>query len=116
MAHGAILVGRNVTRVHALGRTGSIGYVARRAVVDNAGMIEYRRFEVTTRRVAGTAILGGGHVSGVHAFCRTGTIGDVTGIAAHGQHRRIGMVHKRVGKINRVVTKGTVPGSYRMRR
>jgi len=89
--------------------------VTRRTVVDDAGMIEYRRFEATARRVAGAAILGGCHVAGVHAFCRSGAIGYVTGITAHGQHRRIGVVDECVGKIKRVMTQGTVLGGYRVR-
>ncbi len=116
MAHRAILGGRNMAWVHALGRTGAIGYMAGRTVVDDAGMIEYRRLEAAARRVAGTAILGRRQVAGVKAFCDTGAIGDVTGITARGQHRWISMVDERVGEINRVMAKGAVLGRVRMRR
>ena len=40
----------------------------------------------------------------------------MTGIAAHGQYRRIIMVDKRVAKINCIVAQGTVGRGYRVRR
>lgn len=116
MAHRAILgADRNMRRIGLGGGTGcDHGIVARDAVVDDASMIEYRRLETAARNVAGAAILGSRHVAGVHAFCAAGTIGNVTGIATHGQHRGIGVIDERVGKIYRIMAQGTILGSYRM--
>jgi len=116
MAHRAILGCRNVANVHAYCGTAPIGHVTRRTVIHDAGMIEYGRLEAAAGDVAGAAILACHEVVGIHAFRGAGSIGYMTGIAAYGQHGRIVMVDKRVGKTNRVMTQGAVGGGYRVRR
>jgi len=116
MAHRAILGCRNVADVHAYCGTAAISYMTGRTVIHDAGMIEYGRLETAAGDMADAAILACHNVAGVHAFCATGSIRYMTGIAACGQHGRIVMVHKRVGKTDRVMTQGAVGGGYRVRR
>jgi len=88
--------------------------VAGCTVVNDAGMIEHGRFKAAASCVTDTAILGGRNMAGVHAFCRACAIGYMTGVAARGQHGRIVVVDKCIGKINRVVAQGTILGRHRM--
>jgi len=115
MAHRAILGCRNVADVHAFCGTAPIGHMTGGTVIHDTGMIEYGWLEAAAGGVANAAILACHKVAGVHTFCRTSAIGCMAGIAAHGQHGRIIVVDKRIGKINRVVAQGTVGGGYRVR-
>lgn len=115
MAHRAILGCHDVADIHACCRTGTIGYMTGRAVIHDAGMIEYGRLEAAAGGVTDAAILVCRNVVEVHAFSGTAAIGDMAGIAACIQHGRVIMVDERVGKTDRVVTQGAVGRGDRVR-
>ena len=79
-----------------------------RAIIDDIDMIEHRRLKAATGCVTDTAILVCCNVADVHTFCRAGPISYMTGIAARGQHGRVVVIDKRVGKIGCVMAQGTI--------
>jgi len=115
VAHRAILGCRNVAGVHAFCGTTPIGHMTGRTVIHDTGMVEHGRLEAAAGDVADPAILGCHNVADVHTFRCARAIGYMTGIAAHGQHGRIVMVDKRVGKTNRVMAQRTIGRGYRVR-
>lgn len=112
----AILRDRNMRWIGlgtGAGCSGTI--VAGCAIIDDAVMVEYGRFKGTAGGMTDAAIL----------RCRYmvwfGDLADrvaavMAGIAAHGQHRRIGVVDKRICKSRRVMTHHAVRGGCRVRR
>jgi len=115
MAHRAILGNRDVGRVDLCIRAGCIdAIVAGGAVAHDSPMIEHRWRKGPAGHVADTAILGCRDVIGLVDF--TSSIDTVmAGIAAHGENGGVAVIDKRVGKIDRVVTQGTIGGSDRVR-
>ena len=104
VAQRAIVGDGDVRRID-LGRgAGCIdAVVAGSAVIDDPGMIEYRRCEGATGYVADPAILGRGDVIGLGNLA--GCIDAVVaGIAAYGEYGRIAVIDERVGKIGCVMT------------
>jgi len=89
--------------------------VAGRTVVHYPGVIEYSRLKAATGGVADLAILGCIKVAGVPTFCPASAIGYMTGIAAYGQHCRVVVVDKRIGKIGRVMAQSTIGRGSRVR-
>ena len=112
----AILRDRNMRWIGLGTGTGCIGtIVAGRAIIDDAVMVEYGRFKGTAGGMTDAAILRRWHM------VRFGDLADriaavMAGIAADGQHRRIGMVDKRICKSRRVMTYHAVRRGCRVRR
>jgi hypothetical protein len=108
MAHRAILGGWNVSGIGLgifAGRYNAI--VARRAVINDTGMIEHRRRK-GTGNVTGTAVLDRCNMVGLGILA--GCIDAVVaGIAPVAYNVRAGVVDKRIGKISRVMAYGAVP-------
>ena len=118
MTHRTILAADwNVRGIDLGAGAGSNGSVmAGSAVIDDAGMIEYRRCKAAAGRVADTTILGCHHVGRIHLGVFTGGGNAVAGIATGRQYGRIAMVDKRVDKCSRIVANSTILVGYRMRR
>ena len=118
MAHRAVLViDRNVRRIDLGTRAGcSDTIMTRGAVIDDTGMVKHGWCKGTPGHVADTAILGCHHVRRVDLGVFTGCGNTMAGIAAHGQHGGVAVVHKRVGKIGRIMAQGTVGRCFWVRR
>ena len=118
MAHRTVLVGdRNVRGIGFGARAGSSNTImTRRAVIHDAGMIEHGRGKGSPRHVTYTAILGRYHVGRIDLGVFTGGGNAMAGIAPSGQHSRVAVVDKCVGKCGCVVAKSTIRGARRVRR
>ena len=89
--------------------------MAGRTVIHDAGMIEHRRRKSTAGYVTDIAILDRWDVRGIEILAlRDNTV--MTGIATYGLNGRVVVVDKRVGKISRVMTQGTIGRGRRVRR
>lgn len=81
--------------------------MARRTVIDDTGMIEYRRCKATARGMADVAILCRRNM--IRRGTLAGCIHSVmTGVTALTQNLRAGMVDKRIGEIRRVMAHAAI--------
>ena len=118
MAHRTVLVvDRNVRGIGFGACAGSSNTImTRRAVIHDAGMIEHGRRKGSAGHVSDTATPGCYHVGRIDLGIFTGGGNAMAGIAPSGQHCRVAVVDKRVGKCGRVVAKSTICGACRVRR
>lgn len=116
MAQGAILRRRQVAR-----RLAGRGYtvMAGCAIVDNAGMIEHRGHEGAAGNMTDTTILASRHMIRLRVLAG-GIDSIVAGVTPGSKNLGTVMVDKRIGKIGRVMTHGTVTAgvlvNWRIRR
>jgi hypothetical protein len=109
MAHRAILDGRNVVAWFGFCET---SFVARRTVIDDAGMIEHRRREAAGK-VTDAAVLSGRDVADILLCYRSGTIITMTFFAVINP---AGMIKHSIGERNGVMTQAAIGSGYRMGR
>ena len=90
--------------------------VARGAVIDDARMIEYRRFEGTTGNMTDTAVIRRRHVRRIGLRILAGRIGAVvTGVAAKLRYLGTAVINKGIEEIRRVMTGRTVTAGIVMK-
>lgn len=116
MAHRTVLVvDRNVRGIGFGARAGcSNTIMTRRAVIHDTGMIEHGWCKGSAGHVTDTAIPGRCHVGRIDLGIFAGGGNAMAGIAPSGQHSRIAVVDKRIGKCARVVAKSTIRGGFRV--
>jgi len=114
MTHGAIL-----RRWKMVLRQAGRGYtiVARRAIIDDTGMIEHRRYKGAAGYVADVAVLICRHMRWIDLGILTGGIDTiVAGITPLTHYCGPGMIYKCTEEAGRVMAHGTIPACVAMNR